>query len=257
VSTSFAARLRAGTPTVGFWLTTGCPPAAERLALLGYDYLCLDLQHGLVDYADCLAFLTAVDAAGTATVPLVRVPANDAAWIGRVLDAGAHGVIVPLVDTAEEAAAAVRACRYPPAGRRSWGALRGGLRIGPDPRVADDTVCCIVMIETAEGLANLDAICATPGLDAIYVGPSDLSLALGAPRPGEVAGIPEFAEAVAAAREAAARAGIAAGIHCLDGATAARRLAEGFHLTTVSSDLTHLEDAARRALETARDTPAR
>ncbi|MFC4586792.1 HpcH/HpaI aldolase family protein [Sphaerisporangium corydalis] len=248
--TSFATRLRARDRIVGFWQVTDNAVAAEHLAGLGYDYLCFDLQHGLIGYAGFLAGVTAVDAAGG--VSLARVGANDPAPIGRALDAGAQGVIVPLVDSAAEAAAAARACRYPPAGGRSFGPMRAGLRIGPDPRAADEAVACVVMIETRGALDDIDAICATPGVDGVYIGPADLSLALGAPRPGAVEDLPEFEEALTRIAGAAESAGIAAGIHCFTGAEAARHLAGGFTFTSVSSDLSHLESAARASLQAAR-----
>jgi 4-hydroxy-2-oxoheptanedioate aldolase len=245
---TFAARLRARDRLVGFWQVTANPVASQRLAGIGYDYLCFDLQHGLIDYAGFLAGAIAVEAAGGVT--LARVGANDPAAIGRALDAGAQGVIVPLVSSAEEAAAAVRACRYPPAGARSYGPVRA--RPGPDPRAADEAVACVVMIETRGAVEDVERICRTPGLDGVYIGPSDLSLALGAPRPGEVAGVPEFAQALKRIRAAAESAGIAAGIHCQDGAAAAGHLAAGFTFTTVASDLSHLELAARASLRDAR-----
>ena len=118
---------------------------------------------------------------------LVRVEANHATPIGRALDLGAAGVIVPLVNSADDAAAAVAAARYPPRGIRSYGPLRSDLRIGPTPAEVDDTVLVLAMIETADGLTNLEEIAATPGLDGVYVGPSDLSIGLGAAYPGDPA----------------------------------------------------------------------
>lgn len=250
---TFAARLRRRERILGLWQLTPSPVAAERLAGLGYDYLCLDMQHGLIDYAAFLASVTAVDAAGG--VAIGRPAANDPARIGRLLDAGAQGVIVPLIGSADEAAAAVRACRYPPAGIRSYGPVRAGLRIGPDPRAADETVACIVMIETRGALEDIERICRTPGLDGVYVGPSDLALALGAPRPGDVAGTPEFARALRRITAAAESAGIACGMHCHNAAEAVRHLGEGFTFATVASELTLLEDAAREALRTVRPSP--
>lgn len=251
---TFAARLRGRERIAGIWQVTASPVASERLARLGYDYLCLDMQHGLLDYAAFLASVTAVDAAGG--VAIGRVGANEPARIGRLLDAGAQGVIVPLVNSAEEAAAAVRACRYPPAGARSYGPARSGLRIGPDPRVADESVACIVMIETRGALEEIERICHVPGLDGVYVGPSDLALALGAPRPGEVSGTPEFAQAFKRITAAAESAGIGCGVHCHNGDDAARHLDDGFTFATVCSDLSVLEEAARAALRKVRPAPA-
>ena len=244
-------RLRRREPLIGYWVATDNPVATERIASLGYDYLCLDMQHGLISYAGMVTNIMATDAGGSASV--VRVGANDAGLIGRALDAGARAVIVPLVNTAEEAAAAVAACRYQPGGIRSFGPSRAPLRIGAgDVASVDAAVACIVMIETAAGLANVEAICSTPGLDGVYVGPSDLSIALGAATAGAVADLPAFDEGLAAVRAAAERAGIACGMHCGDGDTAARRLSEGFTYVSISSDLLHLQAAASAHLAAAR-----
>ncbi|GAB2890521.1 HpcH/HpaI aldolase family protein [Streptomyces mayteni] len=250
-SARFAAALRSREKLVGYWSIVGSPVINERLARLGYDYVCLDAQHGLFGYQEMLQSLTAIDAGG-ASVGMVRVVANDPAPIGRALDAGATGVIVPLIDTAEQAAAAVSACRYPPVGRRSYGPMRAQLRIGPKPSVAHEETVVLAMIETADGLANLTDICATPGLDGVYVGPSDLRIALGGATSTDPALDTEFEAALVRVREAAAAAGIAAGIHTSDGASAARRLAEGYTFATVSSELIHLEQVARDHLRTAR-----
>jgi len=239
----FARKIRARERAIGYWCVLDAPVATERLARLGYDYVCLDGQHGLLGYSGLLSGLTAIDAGG-ASVGLVRVEANNATPIGRALDAGAAGVIVPLVDTAADAAAAVSSAKYGPEGKRSYGPMRSALRIGPTPADANAATVVLVMIETAAGLANVEEICATPGLDGVYVGPSDLMLALGGEVPGDPALATEFEAALVRVREAAAAAGIAAGIHTMDGASAAKRLAEGYTFASVSSDLTHLEDAA-------------
>jgi len=250
---TFVARLRRRERVLGYWVVCDNPEGTERIAALGYDYVCVDGQHGLIDYAGWRSALMAIDARGT-SAGVVRVPAADLTWIGFALDAGARGVIVPLVDNAEEAAAAVRACRYPPDGARSFGPIRSGLRIGPKPSEANEAVACIVMIETADALRNLAEICATPGLDGVYVGPSDLRLAVGGAFPGDPAVAEEFDKAVAAVAQEARKAGIAGGIHCTDGAAASARLAEGFTFATVASDLLHLEKAAADHLRDARAT---
>ena len=247
----FAARLRDRQTIVGYWVASDNPPATERLASAGYDYICLDTQHGLLDYPGVLRGLIAVAAGGSAGV--VRVPSHDPAGIGKALDAGARGVIVPLVDTPEQAAAAAAACRYPPAGVRSYGPTRSSLTIGPAPREADDQVACIVMIETQAGLRNAAEICAVPGVDAVYVGPSDLSLALGSTDdPAAGWGRPEFTGALRDIRAAAQAAGVGCGMHCTDGDTAARTLADGFTFVSISNDLNHVLAAGREHLARAR-----
>lgn len=247
---AFAARIRARERTLGYWITQDNPTATERLAATGYDYVVLDAQHGLLGRSALLAGLIATDAAGAA-VGLVRVEANDPTAIGQALDAGAGGVIVPLVDDAAGAAAAVAAASYPPRGRRSYGPLRSRMRIGPAPAAADAVTVVIAMIETASGLANVGDICATAGLDGVYVGTSDLRLTLGGAAPGDPAVGAEFEAAVRTVREVAAGTGVAAGIHTASGEEAGRRLAEGYTFATVASDLVHLEQIAARHLAVA------
>lgn len=250
----FAAAVRSRRQLIGYWSVLDAPVAVERLAHLGYDYIALDVQHGLFGYQGMLNNLIALDTRGSTAVGLVRTEANEPAAIGRALDAGAAGVIVPLVNTAQDAAEAVAAVRYPPLGRRSYGPMRSGLRIGPDPADAHADTVVLAMIETADGLAHVADICATPGLDGIYVGPADLRLGIGGSTPSDPAFADAFEAALTTVREAATTAGIAVGIHTSDGATAAKRLAEGFTYATVSADLTHLEEAARGHLTVARDT---
>ncbi len=248
----FARRVRAGEQVLGYWLMLDAPPATERLAAVGYDYVVLDAQHGLIEYRGLLAGLTAVDAAGEA-VGLVRVESSAPATIGHALDAGAAGVIVPLVSSGAEAAAVVRSCRYPPDGDRSFGPMRSGLRIGPDPATSNASVLVLAMIETAEGLADVEAIAATPGLDGLYVGPNDLRLALGAATTDDPAFDDQLAAALVRIRAACAAAGVVVGIFTPAGTVAAQRLREGFTFVTVAFDLAHLEQAARDHLAVARD----
>ncbi|HEX3832101.1 MAG TPA: aldolase/citrate lyase family protein [Solirubrobacteraceae bacterium] len=242
----FAQRLRERERIVGYWVMSDNPAAAERIAAAGYDYVCFDLQHGLLDYTGALRGVMAAELGGA--VGVVRVPANEPAWIGRALDAGARAVIVPLVDSPRDAAAAARACRYPPAGTRSYGPARSGLTVGTDLRGADERVACIVMIETREGLSNVQQICTTPGIDAVYVGPSDLSIAIGGANPQVGWEMPEFDEALAAIRDAANSAGIACGLHVDDGCAGARGLADGFDFISISSDLGHISALAAKHL---------
>jgi len=248
----FTARARRRESVVGYWMTLDSPVLTERLAGIGYDYIVLDAQHGEHDGRAQLVGLQAVDAAGR-SAGMVRVEANHATPIGRALDLGAAGVIVPLINTADEAAAAVAAARYPPRGIRSYGPLRADLRIGPTPAEVDDTVLVLAMIETAAGLANVEEIAATPGLDGVYVGPSDLSIGLGAAYPGDPAIEESFTQALAGIRHVCDRRGIIAGIHTPTGEAAAQRLAEGFTLATVAHDVGHLVAGAHRHLTVARD----
>ena len=238
-------------PRVGAWVTLDSVVATEQIARAGFDYVCVDGQHGLLGYDAQVRALVAVAAGGA--VPFARVSTNNAAEIGRVLDAGARGVIVPLVDSAAEARSAALAARYPTSGgRRSYGPMRLGPHFGETPSETDASVTVLVMIETASGLAELEAILDVEGIDGVYVGPYDLSLALGARVP--------FAEAIqprlAAGRDrvvAAARArGKTAGVHCAYGAQAAARAAQGFTFITAATDVSSLRADMAAQLSTAR-----
>jgi len=247
----FGRRLRDRELLLGYWVVLDSPTSTERIGLIGYDYVCFDAQHGLLAYPGILAGLTALDAGGT-SVGLVRVGANDPFHIGQALDAGAAGVIVPLVDTAEDAQRAVAAASYPPSGVRSFGPMRSGLRLGPTPAEANAAVVTLAMIETADGLANVEQICAVPGIAGIYVGPSDLRISVGGASPSDASVDDRFEAARVRIRAAAASAGVAVGIHTDSGVDAARRLGQGFNFATISSDLTHLETAAADHLSDAR-----
>ena len=254
----FAGRVRSREKLVGYWITLDVPPVAERIARLGYDYVVLDGQHGLIGYQGLMTGLLAIDAGAAIgprpTAGLVRVEANDPTPIGRALDAGATGVIVPLIDTADDVARAVRAAKYPPAGVRSFGPMRASLRIGPVPADSNAQTVVLAMIETPLGLKNVAEICATPGLDGVYVGPSDLGLALGARFPGDPEIEGPFEEALELIARTAQEAGIAAGIHTFDGDSANLRIEQGYTFATVASDLSHLEASAAAHLETARQS---
>jgi 4-hydroxy-2-oxoheptanedioate aldolase len=243
MSREFADALRARHRLLGYWVVMDSPISTERISRLGYDYVCLDVQHGLIGFAGMVNSLMAVDAGGS-SVGLVRVQSNNDSHIGRALDAGATGVIVPLVNSATEAKEAVRSARYPQSGRRSYGPMRSALRIGPIPEDANEATVVLAMIETAEGLTNVDEICAVDGIDGVYVGPSDLCLGIGGAFPGDPAVAGEFETALRSISAAAANAGKAAGIHTPSGDIAARRLAEGFTFASIASDLTHLEATA-------------
>jgi 4-hydroxy-2-oxoheptanedioate aldolase len=229
------------------WLSVPNSFTAEMMARQGFDALCVDLQHGLNELSSLLPMLQAISQ--TDTVPVVRVPWNDPAMIMKALDVGAYGIIVPLVNTAAEAAAAVAACRYPPVGIRSSGPIRamhyGGANYQAE---ANGEIVVLAMIETKEGLANLDAICATPGLDAVYIGPADLSYALGLPPRGDNPD-PTHMAACDQIREAAHRHGIKACLHCASAAFAAGAVKRGFDLVMLTSDLASMVAGARRQLD--------
>ncbi len=241
---------RAGRQTVGCWLSLANTFTAESLANLGFDWVCVDLQHGLLDYQDLTHLLPAIST--SAATPLVRVPWNEPDHIGKALDAGAYGVIVPMVNNRAEAERAVSACRYPPEGVRSFGPIRAALYGGRGYAAgANEQIACIVMIETREGLENLEAIVTTPGVDAVYIGPADLALALGLPPVGDN-DHPDHAAAVGRILEACRRAGIGAGIHTSSLAYARRYLEQGFNLVTLGSDAGFMMRAAAADLAAVR-----
>lgn len=242
-----ALRLRWGDqqPAIGGWLQVPGSFSAEIMANAGFDWVCVDLQHGIIDYTAMVPMLQAIST--TATVPLVRVPWNETGIIGKALDAGARGVIVPMVNTGSEAAAAVAACRYAPRGHRSYGPTRAAYYAGFDYfEHANDDVICTVMVETREALENLDDILSVEGVDAVFVGPADLSITLGlkpaADNPDEV-----FVAAIDRILDACKRHGVVPGI-AGNPKTAPKRIEQGFLLVEAASDAALLGIGAARAL---------
>src|SRR5918992_583159 len=174
-----------GRTAFGLWMTVPGSIGAEILARAGVDYVCVDQQHGVIDYDSMVPMFQAIRAEGPA--PITRVLSNDPFLIMKALDAGAWGVIVPLVNNAEDAARPVAPCRYPPRGMRSYGPVRAARVIGSrDPEELGGEVLFLVMVVTREALQRRDEITSTPGLDGVYIGPSDLALSLGLPPTLEV-----------------------------------------------------------------------
>ncbi len=242
---------RANKQTVGAWLSIDSTFTAESMAHAGFDWLCLDMQHGLLDYNDVKRMLPAIST--TKTIPFVRVPWNEPYEIMKVLDAGAYGVVVPLINNAEEAARAVSACRYPPDGIRSFGPARATMYAGRGyVEEANNQLACIVMIETAEALENLDEIMATPGVDAVYIGPADLAYALGLQPTGDN-NDPKHVAAVTRIYECCKKHNIAAGIHTGSVEYTTRYLKQGFHMVTLGADSGFMGRAARQDLKAARE----
>ena len=242
------ATIAAGRPAVNGWISSNSAYAAEVLSYAGYDAITVDLQHGMVGIEGAIAMLQAISV-GPA-MPMARCPSLDPAMIGKLLDAGAYAIICPSIDTADQAAAFVAACRYPPTGRRSFGPSRGLLYGGADyASGADATVMAWAMVESVESMSNLDAILATPGLDGIYVGPNDLALSMGHP-PGAAVPADEVDAAMELIRAAAAAAGVATGVFCVGGEMAARMAARGWSMVTPGNDISILkEGAAARILQ--------
>jgi len=236
-----------GEATVNGWLSIPSSFSAEVMAHQGFDSLTVDMQHGVVDYQVAVTMLQAIST--TPVIPLARVPWNDPGRLMKILDAGVYGVICPMINTRAEAEALVAACKYPPHGYRSWGPVRASIYAGPDyaDRANADLVV-MPMIETAEALGNLDAILSVPGVDAIYVGPSDLSLALGCKPRLDQTDAP-VVEAQQKIVEACKRHGVVAGIHNNTAAYALKMIAAGYQFVTLASDSRFL--AAKAAEEVA------
>ena len=233
------------------WLSIPSTFSAEVMAHMGWDSLCVDLQHGVIDYQMAVGMLQAI--CTTDVTPIVRVPWNDPAIIMKVLDAGAYGVICPMVNTREEAERFVGACRYAPVGYRSSGPIRAALWAGDDYHdKANDTIVTFAMIETVEAVSNLDAILSTPGLDAVYIGPSDLSLTLGG-KPGLDQTDPKVVEAIQAILAGCKRHGVHAGLHTGTPAYAKQMIAKGFDFVTLLNDSRLLIQAARKVVEDTRN----
>lgn len=250
---SLRERWAAGETTVGAWLTYREPLLAEIAATSGYDYVCIDLQHGLMDLDVGSNMLGAM--ARTDAVPMARVPWNEPGMIGRMLDAGALAIVVPMVNTAEQAARAVEACRYAPAGMRSFGPVVPNNRYGPTyPSVANDLVAVIPMIETVEALANVDEIVSVPGVDAVYIGPADLSISLGLP-PGMDHDDASFNEALLTVVDACRRHGVTPGVHA-NPSIAAKRHQQGFRMITVGYEIFVAQAALRNDIRITRQAIA-
>lgn len=243
-----------GQPTVGGWCNIPSAFSAELLGRSGFDWVCIDTQHGLAGQDVMVEQLQAL--AITGTPGFVRVTWNEPDLIMRALDAGAQGVIVPMVNTADDARRAAGACRYAPRGYRSWGPIRAALG-RPDFSVetANREVVCAVMIETEQALRNLDEILAVDGVDAVYVGPSDLAVSLGMAPTGDPSEA-RHVEAVEAIVDGCRRQNIVAGIHCGSVETARRWLARGFSMVNVNNDAIFVRTSSLAVLKALKHEPA-
>ena len=238
-----------GKPTLNGWCSIGSPFAAEIMASQGFDSVTVDMQHGALDYSNLLPMFQAMRASG-ATL-MARVPWLEPGIIMKALDAGAYGIICPMVNTAEEAARFVSYLRYPPLGQRSFGPTRVSFAAGPNYAAeANGNILAFAMIETAGGMANLDAIAATPGLDGLYVGPADLTLSLTQGRlpPGFDREEPEMIAALQRIVAACQKNDIRAALHCGTPDYAARAIGWGYSMTTIGGDSRFLAAAAGAAV---------
>ena len=244
----------AGGAVINGWLGIPSSISAENMAQAGWDSLTVDLQHGLIDYESGLAMLQAIST--TPTIPLARVQWLEPGMIMKLLDAGAYGIICPMINTRAECEAFVGACRYAPVGYRSFGPARANWYAGADYwKHANTSVITMAMIETKQAMENLDAILSVPGLDAIYVGPNDLSLTLGAPPIG-VPTDPVVVKAMETIVATAKKYKIPAGIHCGSTAMAREMIAKGYQFTSLMNDNVLLNAAAKAAVAEVRQTGA-
>jgi 4-hydroxy-2-oxoheptanedioate aldolase len=243
-------KLLRGEPSFGTWLSLGSLFAARILARMGWDWLTLDLEHSPVDLDQAAAIFGAVADAGG--VPLVRVPEGSHAWIKRVLDAGAMGIVVPMVDTVEQAKTAIAAAKYPPQGNRSAG---GGMHSMNFAATADeyyaranDEILVILQTESPRGVANAEAIYSLPGCDAIFIGPVDLRFQMRSPE-GVFPSPDEHEALVQRVIEVGKRVGTPTGIHAMDASSAARRAEQGMQFIAVGSDLRMMTLKAQESLD--------
>ena len=242
---ALARRLRAGETVYGAWCMIGSPVVAETIAREGFAAVVLDAQHGLWDVSSLVAGAGAVNHAGAA--PMVRVPLNDFALVSRALDFGAEAIIAPMINDADDAGRLAAAAKYPPVGERSWGPIRAmplqGYSAPVDYlREANSGTLAFAMIETAAALANVEAIAATPGIDALFVGPYDLATALSSGKAQDVQA-PAVEQAIDRICTAAKTAGKIPGIYCRDAESAVAMAKRGFRFVVAGNDLTTLRGA--------------
>ncbi len=248
---STLAQALAAKPRVwGGWVVGPTVLGPETFARAGYDYVGFDVQHGYLSDADVALMLRRLEHVGIGTV--VRLPGPEPAPIGRVLDAGADAVIIAMVESADQAAAAVAATRYAPRGVRSFGPLRAGM--GVDPAELEARASVYAMVETATGAAALDEICAVDGLTGIYVGPADLAITLGHP-PTQAWAQPDVLDAMLGIQQATTAAGLVSGVHAGAGTLGSIAARHGFRMITLASESQALHRGAGAHLAEADGAP--
>ena len=241
--------LKAGEPALGTFLALGSTLGAEELAHVGFDWLVIDQEHGAIDATLTQGLLQAIST--TDTVPLVRVPWNSGDWIKRALDAGAYGLVVPMVNDRADAEAAVRATRYPPLGARSIGGSRTRLYGGPDyVEHANEEILLIVQIEHITAIKNAREILSVPGVDGYFIGPGDLCASMGLPNTWDP-DFPAYWAALAEVQRVAAELGVPGGIHSSPGRVTAM-IERGYRFIAIGFDISFMASAASAALQEAR-----
>ena len=239
---------KAGKPIINSWLAVPNSFSAEVMANQGWDSLTIDMQHGLVDYPNAVKMLQAIST--TETTPMARVNWNEPGQIMKILDAGCYGFICPMVSNKEEAKNFVQACQYPPKGYRSFGPVRASIYGGGDyVKYADQEILKLAMIETKESLEKLDEILDTPNLDGIYIGPADLSLAIGEEPGFDKAENTDAYKEILRILESAKKRNLITGIHNGTAEYAQKMIDKGFDLVTVGSDSRYITAGAKSDLE--------
>lgn len=244
-------RLEVGEPSIGTWLSLPSPAAAEYVSRLPFDWLNIDAEHNPVDIGTLALMFSAIRSGGLA--PMVRIPWNTPEHFKRALDAGAWGIVVPMVNSREEAEQAVQAARYYPLGRRSVGGGRHAMSFETSSAEyyanANDEVLLVLQIEHIEGVEAADEILSVPGVDACFIGPNDLAasmgLGLGVPLESDQ---PALVEAIEHVRDAAKRSGVAPGVHCSSAAAINMRIDQGFQFLAMASELRYLLSSLGGAL---------
>ena len=239
---------KTGKPIINSWLSIPSSFSAESMAQQSWDSLTIDMQHGLIDYSSAVSMLQAIST--TNITPMARVNWNEPGQIMKILDAGCYGVICPMVSNRKEAEKFVQACQYPPKGYRSFGPIRASIYGGSDyAKHADDEILKLAMIETKEALEKLDEILDTPHLDGVYIGPADLSLAVGEEpsfdKPEDTKAYKEILRVLDAAKKRK----LIAGLHNGTPEYAQKMLDKGFNLVTVGSDSRYISSGAKTDLE--------
>jgi 4-hydroxy-2-oxoheptanedioate aldolase len=236
-------KLRNGQPSVGSWLTLCSTAAAETMAHVGWDWLVVDVEHSPVGFENMVNCFRAIQLGGA--VPMARVPWNDTIWIQRTLDAGALGLVVPMVNTAEDARQVVSNMRYATRGQRSFGGSRISSYIDGDYRTwADEHLSIIVMIETAQAVENAEAIMSVDGVVGCFIGPNDLALSMGI-TPAQTGPGTEHEAAMMHVLDVCKRTGKAAGKHCFSAAEVSLRISQGFQYLALLSDGAFLRQIAQ------------
>ena len=231
------AKLKRGEPSIGTWLTLPDPVSARLMARVGFDWLTVELEHTPINFETAAHSFALI--AGNNCVPLARVPWNTGENIKRVLDTGAYGIVVPMVNSRAEAEAAVRAARYQPLGERSIGGQLHAANFDTDPATyyarANDEILVVLMIEHVKAIESADEILSVPGVDVAFIGPNDLTNSMGK-KPVFESDDKQFSDALAHILKTAKKHGVAPGIHVLDGAAAQRRITEGFQFIAITSE---------------------